>query len=268
MEIDELAIRNSSWVWRKLTEARVQNYQIGEESLTDFVLLNFKKWGTGKIEVISMTCEKESKNGADWEWWLTGPSGHWLGVRVQAKVLKLTTDNYEHLHYRNKNKQYQADLLIAAARTNGTLPVYCMYTNWKCAPSSPLGKCLTHDASDRHYGISMLSPFVVQNLRARNTRDLNTIAPHLKPMHCLFCCSGYGEGDLPNRALNWLSRSGFYEDTQHRDSSKSFGTSEFLRERPPGYVLQLFESRNPNTDLELPDDRPSGRVTVFKELPG
>lgn len=109
MDLYEIAVKSSAWAWDRLREARVHNFQIGEESLTDFIILNMKKWGARKIAIKTFTRHQESVNGSDWEWWFTGPSGAWLGMRVQAKVLNLASAKYEHLHYKNKQGQ-QVDL--------------------------------------------------------------------------------------------------------------------------------------------------------------
>ncbi|MEI8665664.1 hypothetical protein P4S81_13540 [Pseudoalteromonas sp. B28] len=55
MELDEIAIKNSAWTWSKLREARNLDFQVGEESLTDFIVLNIKKWGVGKIVIDTFT---------------------------------------------------------------------------------------------------------------------------------------------------------------------------------------------------------------------
>ena len=81
MELDKIAIKNSSWTWNKLREARALDFQVGEESITDFVVLNIKKWGVGKISIDTFTRHAESLNGADWEWWFTGPSGKWFKTK-------------------------------------------------------------------------------------------------------------------------------------------------------------------------------------------
>jgi len=102
MELDEIAIKNSGWAWDSLREARKHSYQVGEESITDFLVLNIKKWGKGRIVVDTFTRHKEAVNGSDWEWWFTGTSGKWLGMRVQAKVLNLKSEKYEHLYHANR----------------------------------------------------------------------------------------------------------------------------------------------------------------------
>ncbi|WP_041273436.1 hypothetical protein [Desulforapulum autotrophicum] len=74
----EILLKNSVWAWNRLREARTLGYQLGEESITDFLILNLKKNGGKKFFINSFTRHAESLNGADWEWWFTGSSGMWL----------------------------------------------------------------------------------------------------------------------------------------------------------------------------------------------
>lgn len=263
MELYEIAIKNSQWAWDKLREAKKCKFQIGEESITDLLVLNFKKWGKGKIVVNTFTRHKEAINGSDWEWWFTGPSGKWLGMRIQAKVLNLISEKYEHLHYSNKNGK-QVDLLINDARKNSLIPLYFMYTNWSPGCYRPGWKCKTYRSSVWHYGASMLNPKVVKKLEKRNKTRLKSVINDLRPMHCIFCCSGYLHGDMPNRALGWLEGSGlfFKPDAEMRESD-----TKYLRDNPPHYVAQLM-SHELNDDFTDLQDARLKRVTVFKEIGG
>jgi len=45
MELIDIALKCSGWAWDNLREARNCEHQIGEESLTDLILLRFKKHG-------------------------------------------------------------------------------------------------------------------------------------------------------------------------------------------------------------------------------
>lgn len=269
MELHEIAIKNSSWVWRKLREARTNDFQVGEESLTDFVILNIKMWGAGKIVVDTFTRNAESLNGADWEWWFTGPSGQWLGMRVQAKVLKLASEEYEHLHYKNKNG-YQADLLISDAKKYNLIPLYCMYNNWEPNKYKANWKCKTHKASVLHYGMSILRPEIVQKLRAGNRRSLASAIEYLRPMHCMFCCKGYGGDDLPMRALSWMVAAGVIKAISGKEEGKGDREegeeSQYIRDEPPNYVKLLVEGRMEGQLEEVFSDARLARVTVFKEL--
>jgi len=265
MELHEIAIKNSSWVWRKLREARTNDFQVGEESLTDFVILNIKMWGAGKIVVDTFSRNAESLNGADWEWWFTGPSGQWLGMRVQAKVLKLASEEYEHLHYKNRNG-YQADSLISDAKKNNLIPLYCMYNNWEPKKYKVNWKCKTHKNSVTHFGMSLLSPVVVRELRRINAKSLLSVIKHIRPMHCVFCCLWYGTGDLPTRAISWLKGSGLLISGQEEFEMSEVNEKGYLKNRPPNYVLQLIEGEYVSPNSELDNDDRLARITVFREL--
>ncbi len=258
MELDEIAIKNSSWTWNKLREARALDFQVGEESLTDFVVLNIKKWGVGKISIDTFTRHAESLNGADWEWWFSGPSGKWLGMRVQAKVLNLASEKYEHLHHKNKHGS-QVDLLIKDASKNKLIPLYCMYTNWDPKKYKANWNCQSYKPTVRHYGTAILSPQEVKKLQSNNETRLSSVIKSLKPMHCIFCCSGFGGKELPERALSWLAGMDLISEMETNSAE------EYLRDYPPYYVNQLLEGELENDFIDLHDERLK-RVTVFKEL--
>jgi hypothetical protein len=261
MDLDEIAIRNSTWAWNKLRIARNLDFQLGEESLTDFIVLNIKKWGAGKIAIDTFTRHAESINGSDWEWWFTGPSGKWLGMRVQAKVLNLSSEKYEHLHHRNRHG-YQVDTLINDAHKNGLIPIYCMYTNWDPKKYKPTWKCKTFSPTVRHYGTSILDPRFVKSLQPKNETRLSSIIGSLKPMHCIFCCTGFGGIELPDRALNWLSGAGLITDDGELSVIQDV---DYLRSEAPYYVYQMIEGQLGDDLIDIDDDRLS-RVTVFREL--
>ncbi len=258
MELDEIAIKNSGWVWDRLREARKHNYQVGEESITDFLVLNIKKWGDGKIVVDTFTRHKEAVNGSDWEWWFTGPSGKWLGMRVQAKVLKLKSEKYEHLHHSNNNGQ-QVDLLVKDAKRYGLIPLYCMYTNWKTGDYYPAWKCNTYKPSVRHYGAAVLNPEKVKQLQIKGENHLRNVIGSLRPMHCIFCCQGFSRGDLPGRALGWLEGANLLVEVEEEVNL------ELIKDRPPFYVSQLLEGELEDDFIDLQDARLK-RVTVFREV--
>ncbi|OPX54101.1 hypothetical protein SAMN02745127_01526 [Oceanospirillum multiglobuliferum] len=264
MNIDEILIKNSNWAWNKLREARKLGFQLGEESITDFLILNIKKLGGTKLIVESFTRHKESVNGADWEWWFTGPSGKWLGMRIQAKVLKLDSEKYEHLHHHNKNGK-QVDLLVQDAIRGNMVPTYCMYTNWDPSKYDTPWKCKTHKTSVRHYGTALLSTSKVRQLQATKETRLSMIINSLRPMHCIFCCSGHGGTDLPSRALNYAKSTGLLDSMMDNAEPKNSDNFEvLLRDRPPFYVEQLLEGGLEDSFIDVNDQRLK-TITVFIE---
>ncbi|MBV1810505.1 hypothetical protein MQC82_11070 [Pseudomonas viridiflava] len=256
MALDELSIKNSAWAWNTLREARNLDSQLHEETITDLLVHNIKKWGAGKILIKDFNKHEEALNGSDWEWWFTGPTGKWLGMRVQAKVLNLKSGKYEHLHHKNKNGA-QVDLLVNAAKASNAIPLYCLYTNWDTAKYKASWACNTYKQTVRHYGTAVLNPDVVKSLQTTKETRLEKIIHSLRPMHCIFCCSGYSPGDLPNRALGWLRGEKLLE-------AGALEHESYLKDAPPPHVARLLQSDSKNELLELGDDR-LGRITVFSE---
>ena len=257
MDLDKLAIKNSAWTWNKLRDARKYGSPFSEETITESIILEFTKYGAGKLTVKTFTKRKESFNGSDWEWWFTGPSHRWLGMRVQAKVLNLNSEKYEHLHYKN-----QLETLISDANKNDLIPLYCMYSNWNIKKYKAAIRCQSYKHTVRHYGNAILNPYKVEKLKQQGRTELSSVIEDLHPMHCIFCCTGYGGSDLPGRALKYLKGKEFL---QFPENPEEDSTSQFIKQSPPSYVLRLMSGGHEDTSIEVEDDRPK-RVTVFKEL--
>ncbi len=263
MDICDFGKKSAGWAWDHLRDARNLGMPLGEESLTDFFLLSCKKIANRQIQVRSFTRLEEHTTGADWEWWFTGPSGNWLGVRVQAKVISFPKLEYPHLHYKPKNGAYQCDQLISDAGRNDTIPAYCMYTNWEPNKFRPSWQCGTFRYSARHFGVSVLNPFQVQKFRKDgNANDLKTVGHFLRPLHCLFCCSGHGGHDLPTRALSFLKNDQFIDIGTYK--KLHIGDDSLLRSKPPSYVSQMLE-RDGEDFIDVHDQNLK-RVTVYKEM--
>jgi hypothetical protein len=97
--------------WGRLGRARRIGHQLLEETFTDLNLLELKDRHPTQVYTKVFTKPQEGLNGADWEWWLTDSKrSEWLGIRIQAKVLDLTTDSFPHLHYKS-GRIYQATKL-------------------------------------------------------------------------------------------------------------------------------------------------------------
>jgi hypothetical protein len=248
--------KQARWIWTSLRTARSHKSKIGEESITDFLILQLKKESKGTYYIDTFTRPKEKISGADWELWLTGPSGKWLGLRVQAKIISIDGKRYSQLHYKRKDGTHQIDQLIADARKHRALPLYCLYSYWK---SSDVGKipwpCGTFKKNSRLFGASWMSVDAVQALKTLREDSLKKVAKSLHPFHCLFCCHGHGSGDLPTRANAFLSHRGY-----------AISQSSLLLNEPPYYVSQLVRSEAMGGDLVDLHDENLYRVTVVGEV--
>lgn len=102
---------------------------VKEETLTDWLLYN-SSIRCPYLLYKSFTRNEESKNGADWEWWIiTEKEYDFAAYRflVQAKKLHNNVDNYSAISYGNKNG-LQIDLLIDTAIRRNAFPVYSFYS--------------------------------------------------------------------------------------------------------------------------------------------
>ena len=248
------AIKNSQWVWTQLRKSRKYQSKIGEESLTDFFVLNFKQWRPDGFIIKTFTRQDEALNGSDWEWWF-GSGGGWVGMRVQAKVIDIETSQYKHLHYKRKDGTYQVNALISKAETNHLLPIYCLYTYWdnnshvrlKTASGKPMLRRL-------EFGASLLSAHIVQSGSKNN--DLSSLLLDMVPLCKLFCHKSplrktFVSKILRNAEENGLLKNGYLTPTN------------LIKKSPPKYVINLLQyDENMFPVLEISNDTTLRRVTV------
>lgn len=243
----------SRFTWKTLETAHTLGCSIGEESITDFLVLEIAKGATsGGYFVKAFTKPQEALNGADWEIWLTGPSAAWFGLRIQAKKIKVSALNYPHLHPTpGVGLPTQAQKLTSAAALVGAVPIYALYNSWPSTPSAPIWNCGTYVPDKRLWGISAVAASTIASLAPTNS--LASVSPYMIPFQCFFCCAAYGGSDLPTR-VHAFTRSRIEGEAQ-------------LLEAPPGHVLRLLERGGEPTleDNEL--DLPSGlgRVVVITD---
>jgi hypothetical protein len=250
--------------------------QLLEETLTDMNVLELRFNHPKDVITKTFTKPQEAITGADWEWWLTGPSNQWLGFRLQAKVVELQSSTYKHLHYKGKQSNaFQSDVLIQSALSNNPplIPLYCLYSFWDSQAVQPNWPCGTYNFNVKSYGCSLMSAFQVRHLRKnKNKNDIGSLVPYMKPWQCLICCHAFGGGDLPQRAWAYWDaqlRSSDQVATINRDGPDEDGALSNLAGRyreispvgnPPDYVLRLIEG-----ELIEPPTEGLRHITVFRE---
>lgn len=274
------------WTWDTLARGRSVDCQIGEETLTDLNILELKTRHSSEIYSRTFTKHEEGWNGADWEWWFTGSSRKWIGFRVQAKVIDIRKDTFTHLHYYKKDEDrgqhYQCDFLIENAlqkqKSFFCIPLYCLYSNW-VGISQFSWNCKTYYPVEESYGCSILSAFIVRYLRdeRRKSTHFKTLLNYMNPWHCLVCCHGYSQGDLPHRVFRYWRESilefdreilqerftniyDFNNDWYDFDNYWRVYNQIELIDEPPSYVRLLL-----NNELEEQPDPYLRAVTIFKE---
>jgi len=257
----------AQWTWYMLAKARFADSQIGEETLTDLNILELKLRHVCEVYTRTFNKRQEGKNGADWEWWFTGSSGKWIGFRVQAKVIDIRTDSFEHLHYKkDKDSKFQCDILIETALKKRRphrplIPLYCLYSNWNSLSQTPDWRCQTYFPLEQSYGCSILSAFEVYYLRTGykiKKKSLKDLLNYMKPWHCLVCCrQGIGRqgiGDLPHRVFRYW-RDFIVGNEERIFDELSVSASESLNDDQDNY-RRIENYRRICNEIELLDDAP------------
>jgi hypothetical protein len=254
--------------WDTIAESRRANFQLKEETFTDINMLDLKLRHSGQVRTTVFSKPAEGKNGADWEWWFNLNNNQWIGFRVQAKILNINSEEFEHLHYQTPATGiYQCDKLIqnALTRTHPKIPLYCFYlqtdnaarlTNWSCGSFTP-----TRDL----WGCSLLSAFEVKRLRAANHKHLSHVENLMKPWHCLVCCSGYGSGQNKISDIGEYAKNNFPLDKDLVADLDVSIPDSFITQNPPSYVTAILENEN-NKEVQPPDKELDGvMIYTFNE---
>ena len=244
--------------YEKLGGAKSIDYQPLEETFTDTIMLDLKLKHPVEIFTRPFNKREEGVNGADWEWWLTnGAEDSWLGLRVQAKILNLKPNEYSHLHHKvgKAKKTYQLNNLKRESAKAGMVPLYCIYSYGQIATAA----CGSFRHAAEAFGCSLVSLAHVESLQADGEKKgFDDVMEKASPWHCLVCCSGFGQGDLPTRAWNFLQRALSIKLPKPRKPRRSNVDSVLNnlrpkpaigpRNQPPYYVRAIVEGEPVHPD--------------------
>ncbi len=253
--------------WFKLSDAKNAKMTFGEETITDINLLEIDKAHHPEIRIEKFNKPEEGKNGADWEFWLTGKSGKWLGLRIQAKVINLRNNNYDYLHY-NDGEQTEKLIENSMKSSNKLIPLYCLYTMCDLSPYEEIFAYKNFVDKHEVYGCSFVDAFTVKNLGKK--KHISHLIQDMIPWHCIFCpVFGETTDDLPERALYRINRK-----LQLLLQSDEVKIDEYVKkftlsDTPPDYIINLSKFKYTSNGLEAPDNDLAGVVIIdeAKKIP-
>jgi hypothetical protein len=259
--LEQIALRT----WGLLSQGRSNSIQLGEETLTDLNLLALKAEHSHEVRTHVFHKHAERKTGADWEWWFTGQSGNWFGLRVQAKVLDFRSNCFKHLHYgpRHSRKSQCDNLIESCAATNPSpVPAYCFYSQWQPGTVGTDLLTLGGACAIELYGCALATAGVVLALRGGRGRakrsELDHVIPYAMPWHLLVCQKENATGDLPTRACAaWKEEANAREqsllnslDERRRNELRwKIQARELVRvwDAPPDYVRAVENNVEPDS---------------------
>lgn len=183
--------------WQRLAQASHFNVRLGEETLTDLLVL---EWALGAlsssapIQLYQPTKSEEAVRGTDIEMRVHVGYGFAVVAAIQAKKLNRSTARYDSLNaLTGSTKSRQIDVLEAYARQTHATPLYLLYNHvtvfhgpsvWHCGfPLDPpqLGCTVVPPARIRE---------VLARPRGRRTfRHIHSF-PDAMPWRCIECPRG------------------------------------------------------------------------------
>jgi hypothetical protein len=212
----------------------------GEETLTDLNLLEIQARHPRLVKVWKFSRYREARqSGAEWEWWI-GSRSRWVGMRVQAKIVKPTTTPAQLA----KGLQYkggrQLRLLLTSSRRDGLFPLYCFYnarSQWVT------GRCTRCLPFPQVFGCAIASATKIKS--ALDAKQPAHILDACRPWSCLVCpdCHQSRARSLAEQAYEFLSI--------ESDGIEFDVDVEPLRDRPPDYLQALRNGMRPERTPEV-----------------
>ena len=209
---------------------------VGEESITDWLLFALSESLTS-LKYKTFSRHKEAREtGADWEWWFVDDKKA-LCLRIQAKKLFASKDNYNSLAYTNKYG-LQIEKLIDNAKTKNALPFYTFYYS---SPCNPKVLCAGTTWNKKDCGIfispakQLYNDFIIHGKKKVTDSDILTLS---NPLHCLVCCTNATSVDEVYRHISMSYKESITEE-------------EGLHDSAPNYVLFLLNQKESEEIPEL-----------------
>lgn len=176
--------------WERIREGHRLRVPQGEVALTDYLLLELALARHPGLAIIKTPIDREPDQGTDWEWLIGSFAVGWLRYAVQAKRVDFPSGRYPALVHTVAG-QSQVDVLLAYAKTNDAIPLYCFYNHSNITPLDPYWHCdLPLDATQLGCTVapaSLVKPKIAQR-GAKNFRNIHA-EKETRPWRCLVGCA-------------------------------------------------------------------------------
>lgn len=287
-------LNRASWVHQRLTDAERLHVSIGEDTVTQDLLLDLRLMYP-RLVVKPFTRWEESRHtGADWEWWIEGHS-YWFGFRVQAKKLLPTTGGDVGYDFGSRpgrpHAPRQIETLIASSARHGVPAIYALYNGprldlssfpWRCGQLPPVAPVA---------GVTAVGARTARTLFHAGTTNLSDVGAYARPWSCLatclpgFTCPGPGAGGNPLFGGPWTAAAlaahfgdpaiiaalfvlgldrRYEDDRRFSPDDVLFGVGRgdrrWLHVLPPPYVLRALTDEVRSVDID--DDDPPRHLLV------
>lgn len=128
-ELCQMFRRSAEWTFRTMTEADQLETPFNEETITEHILLDLKRYRSSSLEITPYNKNEESTTGADWMFVFSQNGYDDISVLVQAKRLYSRSGKYGAFDITKEQfktlKKKAEDLDIKE------MPIYVLYNNYK-----------------------------------------------------------------------------------------------------------------------------------------
>lgn len=185
------AERIASDTWRRLGQAELLKARLGEETLTDLLVLDMlPHQRVNGFSIRHLTKQEESLFGADLLLWIRYPCGSGRRLALQAKKL-YPTGRYGALGHKATSGAYQIDLLDQFAQRWGAVPAYLLYNHVDRLPRhTSYWHCCRCRKADQ-LGCTLVPSWSIrQAIGSRGGRTFGKIHARVpnRPWRCVFDC--------------------------------------------------------------------------------
>ena len=236
-------------VWNRLKQSRELHVRLGEETLTDILVLDFTRLAGGqKVKIRQTKKYEEAQNGADLEIFVNIGGGSAFRYAVQAKKL-YPEEKYRYLTSRaGSSDRLQLDVLEDTAKVSGVLPYYLLYNyvdrintvqHWhccQCLDENQLGCTLVPSWRVRH---------ATEQRGCRTFTFLHSI-PEALPFRCRFDCPLDSRWDRKREAER--IRFGFHAQTNTSREAPDWWKG--LERREHEWPESLWRRENPQLSMD------------------
>jgi len=204
---------------------------VKEESLTDWLLYDVSSKVPSVLYHAFTRHEEARKTGADWEWWLLFKK-HSMRIRVQAKKVLPTGDNYPGLAHTNRYG-LQIDMIRADAKKANALALYALYFSQGLQTLCGNGSSQTDGAYLA--GANRLNTDFIGS--ARQSITATDLLSRSVPLPCIACCP-YARD--PSERLSRFFETYFSSELEEPEGRN---VQRGIHSQLPAYVTSLLEHR-------------------------
>ncbi len=181
--------------WWRIKQSWDWGFRLGEETLTDLLVLDFMRFKPSHYRLFQSTKRGESQRGTDLEIRIFSGGNQAAVFTVQAKKLYQSSkpsqsEGYYHLKAKVKSGSFQIDILEEYSREVGAIPLYLLYNYVEWQKVERFWHCCRFP-DERQLGCTLTPSWKIRQAistpRRRSFACLHETRGTL-PWRCLFDC--------------------------------------------------------------------------------